>query len=38
MSEQDGAESHGRLNAETRKTRVGEFAFRNGQPADEAGA
>lgn len=38
MSEQNGTEPHGWLNAEKRKTRVGEFAFRYGQPAGEIGA
>ena len=37
MSEQNGAEPHGRLNAETLKTRVGEFVFSHGQPTDEVG-
>lgn len=38
MSEQNGTEPHGWLNAQTLKTRVGEFVFRNGHPNDEAGA
>jgi hypothetical protein len=29
------AEPHGWLNTETLKTRVGEFEFRNGYPADD---
>lgn len=37
MSEKNGTEPHGWLNAETLKTRAGEFAFRCGQPNDEAG-
>jgi hypothetical protein len=36
MSEQNGAEPHGWLNAETLKTRVGEFEFKNGYGPTEA--
>lgn len=37
MSEQNGTEPHGCLNTEMRKIRVGEFAFRYGQPTDGIG-
>ena len=38
MSEKNGTEPCGWLNAQTLKPRAGELVIRNGHPTDEAGA